>query len=73
MEIQATHTGEGTALITGAAKRIGKEIAITLAREGYHIALHCRNSLEEAQATSNEIRSMGVDCKIYQLKLNYFL
>lgn len=69
MHIQTDHLDVGTALITGAAKRIGREIAISLAREGYNIALHYRNSFEEADKTLQEIKDIGVDCKIYQADL----
>ena len=34
----------GTALITGGAKRIGKEIALHLARSGYDLVIHYNNS-----------------------------
>ena len=36
-----------TALVTGAAKRIGAAIAHALARKGANVVLHCRNSLDE--------------------------
>lgn len=50
------------ALVTGAAHRLGKAFALTLARMGYSIALHYRGSADEAEHTVKEIRSMGVDC-----------
>ena len=37
------------ALVTGAARRIGKAIAQTLHGAGMNIALHCRNSTDEAE------------------------
>lgn len=40
-----------TVLITGAAKRLGREIALTLAKEGWRVAVHYRDSLEEAATT----------------------
>lgn len=48
------------AMITGAARRVGKLIALHLARQGYAIGLHYHSSLTEAQKTANEIRSIGV-------------
>jgi NAD(P)-dependent dehydrogenase (short-subunit alcohol dehydrogenase family) len=41
-------------LVTGAAKRIGRAIAIRLAREGYRVAIHYSTSEQEARATAKE-------------------
>ena len=41
-----------TVLITGAAKRIGRGIAVRLAREGYRVALHYNTSKAEAEETA---------------------
>lgn len=49
-----------TALVTGAAKRIGRAIATTLARAGYDIAVHYGTSREEAQAVVAELQTFGV-------------
>jgi NAD(P)-dependent dehydrogenase (short-subunit alcohol dehydrogenase family) len=38
-------------LVTGAAKRLGREIALTLAREGWTVAVHYRESAEDALKT----------------------
>lgn len=43
-----------TVLVTGSAKRLGREIALALARAGWQVAVHYRDSLEEARATSAE-------------------
>lgn len=40
-----------TVLVTGAAKRLGREIALTLAKDGWQVAVHYRDSLEEATKT----------------------
>ena len=48
-----------TALITGGAKRIGREIALTLARANYDIAITYRESSSTAQATIQEIEQAG--------------
>ncbi len=49
------------ALVTGAARRIGRALALRLAREGFDIALHFRGSLAEAEAeaTAAAIRALG--------------
>ena len=46
------------ALVTGGARGIGKEIALSLAREGANIAL-CDVNLEETEKTAKEIRDLG--------------
>jgi NAD(P)-dependent dehydrogenase (short-subunit alcohol dehydrogenase family) len=48
------------ALVTGAAHRLGKAFALSLARQGYALALHYRSSREKADSTAAEIRSLGV-------------
>ncbi len=45
------------ALITGAAKRVGAEIARALHGAGYDLALHCRQSVEEAHALAQELEA----------------
>ncbi len=41
-------------LVTGAAKRIGRSIALRLAREGTRVAIHYSTSRDEAEATAKE-------------------
>lgn len=48
------------ALITGATRGIGKQIAITLAKQGYNIALNYRKENEELENTQKEIEKIGV-------------
>lgn len=47
------------ALVTGAAHRLGKVFALTLARQGYDILLHYHRAEEEALQTKAEIESEG--------------
>jgi pteridine reductase len=51
---------ERVAFITGAAKRIGKGIALALAEEGAHVAITYRDSADEAQQTVRELEAFGV-------------
>jgi NAD(P)-dependent dehydrogenase (short-subunit alcohol dehydrogenase family) len=48
-----------TALITGAARRIGRAIALDLAAAGWCVAIHYRRSKDEADALADEIRAKG--------------
>lgn len=48
------------ALVTGSSRRIGKAIAMALARAGADVAIHARASRDEAEATAREIRALGV-------------
>jgi len=47
------------ALVTGGAKRIGRAIALALARHGYAVAVHTRSSRHDAEGLCAEIASMG--------------
>ncbi|TXT40970.1 MAG: short-chain dehydrogenase/reductase SDR [Comamonadaceae bacterium] len=48
----ATHLPrQPTVLVTGAAKRLGREIALTLAKAGWRVAVHYRDSVEDARKT----------------------
>jgi len=47
------------ALITGAARRIGRAIALDLAEAGFKVAVHCHASASEGEALVNEIRAKG--------------
>ena len=49
-----------TALVTGAAKRIGKAIAIAIAASGADVAITYRESQAEAERTVAELRAHGV-------------
>src|SRR6185503_20390286 len=48
------------ALVTGAAKRLGRAIALDLARHGWNVAIHYNTSEKEARATCEDARTAGV-------------
>lgn len=54
-----------TAIITGAARGIGKQIALAFAREGANIAFTDLELNEAAQATRDEIAALGVKVEFY--------
>ena len=48
------------ALVTGAARRIGRSIALALAEEGADVVITYRESREQAQQTVKELKDLGV-------------
>jgi 3-oxoacyl-[acyl-carrier protein] reductase/pteridine reductase len=48
-------------LITGAARRIGRSLALALAEAGAHVAITWRESEQDAGKTVEELRALGVD------------
>ncbi len=54
-----TKTTAKIALVTGAAKRVGRAIALGLANDGWDIVVHYRHSAAEAEATVAEIVALG--------------
>ncbi|HMF25348.1 MAG TPA: SDR family oxidoreductase [Pseudolabrys sp.] len=55
-----------TALVTGAAHGVGREIALSLAAEGANVAVNYRSSDKEADALVSEIAAKGVKAKAYK-------
>ncbi len=49
-----------TALVTGSARRVGKAIALGLAREGVNVVMHYLRSEEEAKKLGEELTGLGV-------------
>ena len=49
-----------TALITGASRNIGREVALTFAREGADLILNTRSSSAELEEVAKECRSYEV-------------
>jgi len=47
------------ALVTGAGKRLGRAMALELARQGQDVAVHFATSQTDAEAVATEIRAMG--------------
>lgn len=60
-EIQGGVLKGRVALVTGAGRRIGRQIALTLGRSGASVIVNYNRSRSEALATVREIKSYGVD------------
>ncbi|MBQ7882019.1 MAG: 3-oxoacyl-[Treponema sp.] len=60
------------ALVTGAARGIGKQIAIILAKAGFDIALNYRSNTDELTKLKEEIESYNVKCLLVQGDVSNF-
>jgi hypothetical protein len=58
------------ALVTGAARRIGREIALHLAAHGWDLAVHCHRSLADAEATAAQARALGARAEVFSVDLS---
>jgi len=55
-----------SAIVTGGAVNLGKEICLSLARKGYDIALLYNSSDKGAEYAKKEIEALGVKCETFQ-------
>jgi len=62
--------GDKVALVTGGAHRLGRAIALALAEQGVHIALHYGASKVAARQTAGEIAGLGFDVDIFHADLS---
>lgn len=56
-------------LVTGAAHRLGREIALAFAAAGWNVLCHYRASQAGALQTQADVRALGVDCRLVQADL----
>jgi NAD(P)-dependent dehydrogenase (short-subunit alcohol dehydrogenase family) len=57
-------------LVTGAAKRLGRAIALDLAAHGWNIAIHYNGSEEDADSAAQAVRAFGAEAAILQCDLS---
>jgi pteridine reductase len=57
---------KGHALVTGAASRLGRELALHLAKTGWDIAIHYNSNKKNALQTQKEIQDLGRECHLIQ-------
>lgn len=58
-----------TALVTGGGQRIGREIVLALARQGYDVAIHCNVSVSNAEAVAEEVKVLGQKAAVFSADL----
>ncbi|MFN4350761.1 MAG: SDR family oxidoreductase [Hylemonella sp.] len=58
-----------TVLVTGSAKRLGREIALALASAGWQVAVHYRGSEDEAMQTVADCEQLGVTAAAFDADL----
>ena len=49
-------------LITGSSRGIGRACAVAFAKNGYHVFINCKNSVEQLAETEHEILASGGGC-----------
>lgn len=59
------------ALVTGAGKRLGREMALYLAKRGYDVAVHYASSRKEAESVVKEITAIG--CKAVAIRTDLLI
>lgn len=52
-------------LVTGAARRLGRAIAIELGAGGFDVAVHCRHSRADAESTVAALREAGAAADVF--------
>ena len=57
-------------LVTGAAKRLGREIALALAGGGWRVAVHYRSSAQDATKTAADCAALSGDSAAFEADLN---
>ncbi len=58
-----------TVLVTGAAKRLGREIALKLAAHGWRVGVHYRDSLEDARTTAADCAKLTPGASTFRANL----
>ncbi len=65
----AADPGHRVALVTGGAVRLGRAIALGLARAGHELVVTYRSSADEAERTRLEIEALGRRCRLVRADL----
>lgn len=57
-------------LITGGARRLGREFCLAFAKAGWNVLCHHHTSRADAEATQSMVRELGVACELVALDLS---
>jgi NAD(P)-dependent dehydrogenase (short-subunit alcohol dehydrogenase family) len=57
-------------LVTGAAKRLGRAIALDLAADGWNVAIHYNSSEEDADSAAQAVRAFGAEAAVLKCDLS---
>jgi len=63
-------TARPVVLVTGAARRLGRAMALDLAGHGFDVAVHYRGSRDDAFATVAELQGLGARAHAFQADLS---
>ncbi|AOE50987.1 3-ketoacyl-ACP reductase [Kangiella sediminilitoris] len=55
--------------MTGSSRGIGKSIALQLAQDGFHVTVHCRSGVEQANETIEQIQKAGGSANLIQFDI----
>lgn len=66
LELERNEVAGKTALVTGAAKRLGYAVSMALAKEGINIIVHFNKSKREADELCEQLKAFGV--KVWSIK-----
>ncbi|MBV9595180.1 MAG: SDR family oxidoreductase [Actinobacteria bacterium] len=72
MQLGREHFTGNTVLVTGAARNIGRAIALAFAANGLDVAVHARNSVDDARTVVQEVEALGVRSVLVQGELGDF-
>lgn len=65
-----TESDRPVAMVTGGARRVGRVIALTLARHGFDLIVTYKASEDEAKSLAEEAESLRVSCRIVPMALD---
>ncbi len=54
-----------TAFVSGSSRGIGREIAVKLAQQGYHVMINCKKDIGNLREVKEKIKSLGVECRAF--------